>query len=487
MTPRSPSAAPKQAQVQVSVVSAPARHGASKPPPSWAATVLMVVVGGLALFSDGYNAQVAAQMNPVFAQLYPREFTPAIRTALSNAFLVGQVFGMLFFGWAIDRLGRRRGIMGATAFLLVGIAIASAAHGTSPTAMFWVMIVGRGIAGFGAGGEYPTCGASTAEASDETPRVRRSRGLLTAVSTCFAIDFGFVMAGLVVLIVLAAYHSTATQGLWRVSFAVGLVLPLVLLGFRLRLVDSTQYRRHAIKTQIPYRLVLRRYWKPMLGTSLSWFVYDFVYPFSLFGSTILATLNPENKLVQTVGYATLLNSFLLPGCLLGGVLMDRIGRKQTMTLGFVLWGLMGLVIGGALNHIVRVFPLFVILYGIFNTLGDMGPGVATFVCAAESFPTPVRGHFLGFAAALGKAGAAIGTQVFNPVQNSFQDAHKGVQAVFLIGAGFALGGGLVSWFLVPDKERELEDEDAKFRRYLQQCGHYDGFGEVALTNGALDS
>ncbi|PHH59496.1 hypothetical protein CDD81_3136 [Ophiocordyceps australis] len=155
MSRDSPLAAPKQAQDQVSVVSAPARHDVAKAAPSWATTVLMVLVGGLALFSDGYNAQVAAQMNPVFAQLYPHDFTRSIRTALSNAFLVGQVFGMLFFGWAIDRLGRRRGIIGATAFLLVGIALACAAHGTSPTAMFWVMIVGRGVAGFGAGGTCP--------------------------------------------------------------------------------------------------------------------------------------------------------------------------------------------------------------------------------------------------------------------------------------------------------------------------------------------
>ena len=50
-------------------------------------------------------------------------------------------------------------------------------------------------------------------------------------------------------------------------------------------------------------------------------------------------------------------------------------------------------------------------YGIFNAFGEMGPGVATFLCGAESFPTPLRGHFLGLAAAVGKAGAAIGTEV----------------------------------------------------------------------------
>lgn len=68
--------------------------------------------------------------------------------------------------------------------------------------------------------------------------------------------------------------------------------------------------------------------------------------------------------------------------------MDRIGRKQTMTLGFMLWAIWGFILGGAIQPIQTVFPLFVVMYGIFNALGEMGPGVATFLCAAESFPTP---------------------------------------------------------------------------------------------------
>jgi hypothetical protein len=37
------------------------------------------------------------------------------------------------------------------------------------------------------------------------------------------------------------------------------------------MVNSTQYRKHAIKHNIPYLLALKRYWKPMVGTSLAWF------------------------------------------------------------------------------------------------------------------------------------------------------------------------------------------------------------------------
>jgi len=48
-------------------------------------------------------------------------------------------------------------------------------------------------------GEYPTCGTGSAEASDETAYVRKQRGMLVAVATDFAIDLGFVVAGVVAL------------------------------------------------------------------------------------------------------------------------------------------------------------------------------------------------------------------------------------------------------------------------------------------------
>ena len=207
----------------------------------------------------------------------------------------------------------------------------------------------------------------------------------------------------------------------------------------------------------------------------------------------------------------MLSCFYLPGCILGGFLNDRIGRKQTMTLGFVLWSIIGFVIGGALEQVTSVFPLFVVLYGISNGLGELGPGVSTpteeyltyttstvadltcleqvgtFVCGAESFATPVRGHFLGFAAALGKAGAAIGTQVFTPIQNSFENERKGVQGVFLIGAAFAMSGAVITWTLVPDMGKELESEDVKFRRYLEEHGYDGTFGDMTKDAGNVTS
>jgi hypothetical protein len=58
----------------------------------------------------------------------------------------------------------------------------------------------------------------------------------------------------------------------------------------------------------------------------------------------------------------------------------------------------------------------------------------TFLCAAESFPTPLRGNYMGFVAAVRKAGAVIRTQVFTPVQKSFSGDQKSQRSVFLTGS-----------------------------------------------------
>lgn len=64
----------------------------------------------------------------------------------------------------------------------------------------------------------------------------------------------------------------------------------------------------------------------------------------------------------------------LQGPFLGGYLSDKIGRRQTMALGFTLQAILGFILGGANEKIQNVFPLFVVLYGLFLTLGEVGPG-----------------------------------------------------------------------------------------------------------------
>ncbi|KZF21236.1 MFS general substrate transporter [Xylona heveae TC161] len=432
----------------------------------------MVLVQGFALFSDGYNVQIIGYMQSVMAVLYPKVLTASIKTRLSNSILIGEVVGMILFGLCIDRFGRKIGVIATTCFLVFGIVLATASHGTSLTGMFWMMIVSRGIAGVGAGGEYAVCTAQALESADGSTATQKKRGLLVAISTNFSIILGFVASSIVSIIVIAAYHGKANEGIWRICFGIGIILPLGIFLFRISMIDSRQYERHAIQHKLPYKLALKMYWRPLLGCCSAWFLYDFVvYPFNLLAPTLVKGFSKKQTLLQSVGWSALINSFALPGALFGGWLMDIIGRRQTYALGWAIVSILGFIIGGAMVQLQHVFPLFVVLYGLFQTFLSVGPGDCNFLVSSESFPTPLRGHFLGFAAAVGKAGAAIGTTVLSSALSSYDDPVKGRQVIFLIGSAISVVGTLIVWFLIPNHPKELEDQDTRFRAYLEENGY----------------
>lgn len=241
--------APAEATADVGAPSTAAQRPAGK---------IDVLIQGVALFSDGYNIQIIGYMNTVLAKLYPKQMTAEVKTRLSNSILIGDVFGMLFFGLCIDRFGRRVGIVLTTLLLVLGIIIATASHGTTVEGMFWMMVVGRGIAGVGAGkpislsfvsnspsitflhrhvdtnlsrirlgGEYTVCTSQALECADSTPEMRKRRGMLVAVSTNAAIISGFVASSIVSLIVIAAYGGEPSDGIWRICFGIGIVVSIL--------------------------------------------------------------------------------------------------------------------------------------------------------------------------------------------------------------------------------------------------------------------
>jgi MFS family permease len=84
-----------------------------------------------------------AYTNTVLTALYPVQMTTVMKTRLTNSLLIGDIFGMLFFGIAADRIGRRWGIIGCTVLLVGGVILATAAHGKTVDGMLWMMVVSR--------------------------------------------------------------------------------------------------------------------------------------------------------------------------------------------------------------------------------------------------------------------------------------------------------------------------------------------------------
>lgn len=144
--------------------------------------------------------------------------------------------------------------------------------------------------------------------------------------------------------------------------------------------------------------------------------------------------------------------------------MNRIGRKWTGILGFSGYILLGFIIGGCYGKLTTSehLPAFIVLYGLFASLGHMGPGATIGLISAESFPTAIRGLGYGVSAGFGKAGAAVGTQVFTPIQQA-----AGKSSTFFVAGGVGVLGVFVYWFLPEGRGVDLREMDEEFERGLK--------------------
>ncbi|GMF08353.1 unnamed protein product [[Candida] boidinii] len=73
---------------------------------------------------------------------------------------------------------------------------------------------------------------------------------------------------------------------------------------------------------------------------------------------------------------------------------------------------------GLFEHLSKHIAAFVVVYGIFATLGEFGPGDNIGLLASKTVATPIRGQYYGIAAAIGKIGAFIGTWVFPVIERN---------------------------------------------------------------------
>ena len=292
-----------------------------------------IFCSGFALISDGYQNNLMTMTNVVLKAEYPKQYTAAVSTQVSNALLVGEIIGQIVIGLTCDYLGRKVAIVTTTMMIVVGGILATASHGITINGMFWMLTISRGIVGFGTGGEYPASSTSASEAANEYTLKRR--GPIFILVTNLPLSFGGPLAVCVFLIVYAATGPTHLSTLWRVTFGFGVLLPLTVFYFRVKMLNSKLYRRGAIKKSVPYSLVLRYYWKSLIGTCGAWFLYDFVtFPNGVFSGTIIASVVTDKSIQRTAEWQLLLGSLALPGVFLGAYLCDKLGRKQTMMLGF---------------------------------------------------------------------------------------------------------------------------------------------------------
>jgi len=135
-------------------------------------------------------------------------------------------------------------------------------------------------------------------------------------------------------------------------------------------------------------------------------------------------------------------------------LIDKAGRRvftvPPQWIILVIFVVLGLWSGAPASLVLGLFLVFSFMSAINGVLTTVYPG--------EVFPTEVRGVGTGFAAAISRLGAAVGTFLL-PVGI----ASMGVGPVLLILAAVVASGAIVSQFWAPEtKGKSLSETAAGF-------------------------
>jgi MFS family permease len=245
--------------------------------------------------------------------------------------------------------------------------------------------------------------------------------------------------------------------------------------------------------KIPYGLVIKHYWWRLLVVSLIWFIYDVrtlltspeitthkgfpqfsAYSFGIYSSTILANILPKSApLSQSFGWNTVINLFYIPGAMLGSYFSDWIGPRYALAIGVTLQGIVGFIMAGCYHTLSKASHVagFAVVYGIFLSLGELGPGDNIGLVASKTCATGVRGQYYAIAAATGKIGAFVGTYVFPYIEAAGGDGDASAQYPFYVSSSLCIFSAFLAVFCLPHIGQDtITTEDIKFRAYLEGKG-----------------
>ncbi|KAK8018192.1 hypothetical protein PG991_007382 [Apiospora marii] len=454
-----------------------------------------IMACGAGLFSDGYVNNVIGSVSPIFAQLYGDEWSNSnAKHFVNDIAFAGTVVGMLIFGYTSDHWSRTGSLLVSTLILIIFTALAAASywHGEA-IGMFNILTAWRFFVGIGIGGEYPAGSVACAESTGEMKSGTRNAWFILFTNSM--IDWGKLLSSH--LLLSASGEQRDPFRLWCFCALCGgcclsqqppgnhvanatryrCRLSLVLFLLRLKLKEPEEFSRESMKnTKTPYWLVLKYYGFRLFVISLVWFLYDFsAYAFSLYASTILSSIyGGEAPFTTVFGWNTVIMLFYIPGTMLGAPVSDRLGPRWTLILGVTLQAVVGFIMAGCYAKLAQpsVVGAFAVVYGLFLTFGELGPGNNIGLLASKTCATGVRGQYYGIAAAVGKIGAFVGTLVFPFIQDAGGDDEiKRNQYPFYVSSSLCLLSAALVYFLVPEIGQDtIAKEDTDFRAHLESQG-----------------
>lgn len=156
-------------------------------------------------------------------------------------------------------------------------------------------------------------------------------------------------------------------------------------------------------------------WKKVVFSGIPWACEGVgVYGIGVFLPVLVMALGVDRtnatgmaKILNSVELSAIINCFILPGFILGLLIIRRSYHVGMLTWGFLLYSIgVGLVMAAYL----LAWPIWVSIIGFltFEVALNAGPHLVTFIIPSQIYDVDERGAGSGLAAMIGKIGAIIG-------------------------------------------------------------------------------
>ncbi|MEU0512143.1 MULTISPECIES: MFS transporter [Amycolatopsis] len=393
---------------------------------------------------DGYIlGGIGAAMPAIVADMHMSDWTAGL---IGASALVGIFVGGPLFGWFADRFGRRIVFLTDMMIFLIG----SIAQFFVDNA--WQLFVIRLVMGIAIGGEY-AIGAPLL--SEYAPRHNRGR-LLASLEVSWYVGFMLAFA--------VGYALSDVDDGWRWTLGSSTLIALVCVALRGGIPESARWllskgrraeaeeliRRYGMDVDVDTELAdgerrnslrllfTRRHLRSTVFASTFWAALVLPYfAIGTFSPQVLQALGLGDALAGSLAS----NALAVLGVTAGCLLVERIGRRKLLIPPFWITAAALALIGFWPTAPIAVVVVCFLVFAFLNAASS----ALTAVYPLEVFPTAIRTTGVGFATAMSRVGAAIGTFLL-PVTLT----HLGVGPTMLIGAGVLAAGGLLSHFLAPE-------------------------------------
>jgi MFS family permease len=427
----------------------------------------IVIALGITWLLDGLETTLGGALVGVLKDPRTLHLTDSDIGLSATVYLAGAVIGALVFGYATDRLGRKR-----LFFITLGLYLLATAA-TAFSWNFWSFCLFRSLTGAGIGGEY----AAINSAVDELIPARVRGHVDLIINSTFWVGAFLGSLGSVLLLHLKSIPPTLS---WRFVFGIGAVLGLGVLMMRRYVPESPRWLLiHAHKgeaervvSEIEKEVADGRPLPPAEGTirlhvqdhTLRRAIWDGMFRqyrersvlgFSLMVSQAffynavmftygLVLLRYYNVPAESIGYWLLplsVGNFLGP--LLIGRLFDTIGRKTMITITYAASGILlavaaWLFLKGWLSLYMQAVSWSIIFFIASSAASS------AYLTVSEVFPLEIRGLAIAVFYACGTLIGGVGAPaLFGALTQT------GSRAMlfwgYIAGAALMVAAALVEW------------------------------------------